>query len=101
MNCKSVSVMMAPVSVLCNQISSSWRFYLLTISNEFNDTRFQKVLKFFLHISELLVTFETLPHYPKIDSSYWLKEDVQWIPDKFFREKLMVSNGFDLFFLQE
>ena len=37
--------------------------------------------------------------YPKIDSLYWLKKDFQWITDKFFREKLMVSYGFNLFFL--
>ena len=66
--------------------------------NDFNDTRFQKVLKFFLDICVLLVTFEILSHYPKTDSSYWLKEEVEWITDKLFREKLMFSNGFDFFF---
>ena len=49
-------------------------------------------------MSVSLVTFEIFSHYPKTESSYCLKEDVQWITDKFFREKLMVSNGFDLFF---
>ena len=59
---------------------------------------FKKFYNFFLDISVLLVTFEILSHYPKIDSSYWLQDNVQWITDNFFREKLMVSNGFDLFF---
>ena len=51
---------------------------------------FIKFKKIFLDISVLLVTFEILSHCPKIDSSYWLQEDVQRIKDKFFREKLMV-----------
>ena len=59
---------------------------------------FKKFQKFFLDISVFLVTFEILSNYP-IDSSYWLQEDVQWITDKIFGEKLMVSNGFDFFFL--
>ena len=35
----------------------------------------------------LLVTFEILSHYPNIDSSHWLKEDVQLITDKIFLKK--------------
>ena len=62
---------------------------------DFNDTRFQKILSFFLDISVLLITFEILSNYSLIDSSYWLQEYNQWIMNKLFREKLMVSNGFD------
>ena len=60
-------------------------------------TRFQ-VLNFSLAFS-VLVAFEILSLYPTIDSSYWQKEDVHWITDIFLRENLMVSKGFDLFFL--
>ena len=38
----------------------------------------------------LLVPLEILSHYPDIDVSHWLREDVQWIMGKVFREKLMV-----------
>ena len=61
----------------------------------------KKFKEFFLDISGLLITFEILSHYPKIDSSYWqsvFQKDVQWITEKFFREKFIVSNGFDLLF---
>ena len=51
---------------------------------------FKKFLKKFLDIFVLLVTFEILPHYPKIDSSHWLNKDVQWITDNNFIEKFMV-----------
>ena len=51
---------------------------------------FKKILKIFLDNSVLLVTYEILSHYPKIDSHYWLQEDVHGITDKFFREKFMV-----------
>ena len=47
-------------------------------------------LKFF-DFFVLLVTFEFSSLYPKFDSTHWLKNDVQWIIDKFFfREKIMV-----------
>ena len=49
-----------------------------------------KKLKKFLDFFVLLVTFEILSHYPNIDISHWLKEDVQWITDKIFIEKFMV-----------
>ena len=55
---------------------------------------FKKFKKIFLDISVLLVTFEILSFYPKINSSYRLQEDVQWITDEFFREMFMVTNGF-------
>ena len=45
---------------------------------------FKKLKKKFLNIFVLLVTFEILSHYPNINSSYWLKEDVQWVTDKNF-----------------
>ena len=38
----------------------------------------------------LLVTFEVLSHYPKNDSSHWLKEDAQWLTDRIFLDKFMV-----------
>ena len=47
-------------------------------------------LKFFWFFFVLLVTSELISHYPKIDSSQWLKKYVQWISDKVFREKLML-----------
>ena len=34
-----------------------------------------------------LVPFEILSDYPNIDSSHWLREDVQWIAEKIFGEK--------------
>ena len=55
---------------------------------DFNDTRFQKIKKKILDIFVLLVTFEILSQYPIIDSSHWLKEDVQWITDKIFMKNL-------------
>ena len=39
-----------------------------------------------LDIFVLLVPFEILSHYLKIDSSHWLRKEVQWILDKAFRE---------------
>ena len=54
--------------------------------------------KFFFDVFVFLVTFDLLSHYPKIIhiiqilfQSHWLREDVQWIPDKVFRENLMVQ----------
>ena len=38
----------------------------------------------------LLVSLENLSHSPGIENSHWLREDVQYILDKIFREKLMV-----------
>ena len=49
-----------------------------------------KKLKKKLYIFVLLVTFEILSHYPNIDISHWLTENVQWIADKNCIEKLMV-----------
>ena len=46
---------------------------------------------FFVVVFVLLVTFELLSHYPNIDSSNLIKQNVQWIPDKIFREKLLVK----------
>ena len=37
-----------------------------------------------------LVQFEILSHNPKNNSSQWLREGVQWITNKIFREKFMV-----------
>ena len=48
--------------------------------------KFKKILDIFV----LLVTFEILSHYPNIDISHWLTEDVQWINDKNFIEIFMV-----------
>ena len=38
----------------------------------------------------ILLIFELAPNYPNIDSSHWLREGMQWITDKGFREKIMV-----------
>ena len=37
-----------------------------------------------------MVPFELLSHYPDIDSSHWLREDVQCIIHQVFRGKLVV-----------
>ena len=44
----------------------------------------------FFDIFLLLVPLEILSHYPDIDNSHWLKEDVQWVVDKVSREKFIV-----------
>ena len=44
----------------------------------------KKILKIFLDVFVLLNTFEILTHYPNIDISHWLKEDIHWITDKNF-----------------
>ena len=38
----------------------------------------------------ILVPFDILSFYPNIDSSEWLQENVEWIIEKVFIEKLMV-----------
>ena len=38
----------------------------------------------------ILGPFELVLHYPIIDSSHWLKEEIHLIIDKFFREKSLV-----------
>ena len=43
-----------------------------------------KKLKKILDIIVLLVTFEILSHYPNIDISHWLTEDVHWMTNKNF-----------------
>ena len=45
--------------------------------------------KIFLDIFVILVTFELISHYPKIDSSYWLIKYVLWITDKVSSEKFL------------
>ena len=57
-----------------------------------------KGFQFFWTFPHYWLLLKFLSHYPKIDSSYWLKEDVQWITGKIFGEKFLFSNGFDLFF---
>ena len=44
---------------------------------------------FIFDIFKLLVTSEILSHYPNIDSSHWLRIDVQWITDEVFGEKFL------------
>ena len=56
-----------------------------------------KIFGFFLVI---LVPFEIVLHYPNIDSSHWLSEDVQWIVEKFSEKKAYGLNSFDTFFSQ-
>ena len=58
---------------------------------------FNFFFNFFLNIFVLLVTFELLSHYPNIIhiiqillKSHCLREDIELITDKVFREKLMV-----------
>ena len=43
---------------------------------------------FFLDISVKLVPLEILSHYPDIDISHWLREQFQWIMDKFSEKNL-------------
>ena len=48
-------------------------------------------------IFTILVPFESLSHYPIIDSSHWLREEIQLVVDKFWEEKgmgLMASTLF-------
>ena len=40
-----------------------------------------------MDILVLLVSLEILSQCPDIVGYHWLREDVQWIIDKFFREK--------------
>ena len=49
---------------------------MISMTQDFKN--FKKILDIFV----LLVTFEILSHYPNIDISHWLTEDVQWITDK-------------------
>ena len=56
---------------------------------------FKKFLKKFFDIFVLLITFEILSHYPNIDISHWLKEDL----DHTLR-KIYGLNGFDTFLSQ-
>ena len=51
---------------------------------------FTKTILKFLDIFVFLNPFEILPYYSNFDSSRWFREDVQWIIDKVFIEKLMV-----------
>ena len=44
-----------------------------------------------------MVLFDILSHYIVINSSHWLKKDVQWILDKIFREPIMVSMASKLY----
>ena len=45
---------------------------------------------YYLDISISLVPFEFLRHYLNTDSSNLLREAVQWIKEKVFREQLMI-----------
>ena len=59
-------------------------------------------MKFCIILLVILVPFEILSHYPKIDISNLLKENVQLIREKIFREKfisLMASTLFSRIFL--
>ena len=49
------------------------------------------VFKFLDIIFVISVNFEILSHYLNIDSSQTLRDEVQWIIDNVFREKLMVQ----------
>ena len=42
------------------------------------------------NIFVFLNPFEISSHYPNLDSFRWFREDVQWIIDKVFTEKLVV-----------
>ena len=46
--------------------------------------------KKFVVIFVLLVTFELISHHSNIDSSQWLRKNIQWITHKVCREKPMV-----------
>ena len=43
-----------------------------------------------LIIKRKLVPFENKSRYRSIDISHWLREEVQWIIDKNFRENTMI-----------
>ena len=58
-----------------------------------------KSLKILLDISLLLVIFEILSYDPKSDITYWLQENVQWITDKIFGEKIYGCKWIRLFLL--
>ena len=60
-------------------------------------TRFQKILNKILKSFVLLVPIELLSHYPDIDISHRLREDVQWIKIN-FSKKSNGLNSFDTFF---
>ena len=46
-----------------------------------------KTIGFFVFLNP----FEILSHYPNLDSSRWFWEDVQWIIDEIFEEKIIVQ----------
>ena len=46
---------------------------------------FKEILKNFFDIFVYLVSVGILSHYPKNDSSNWLRKNIQWIKDKVFR----------------
>ena len=56
-------------------------------------TRFQKLnfrfFGYFRFIGYRFIDFEILSLYSNIDTSHWLKNDVQWITDEVFRGKFL------------
>ena len=62
---------------------ANYRFY------EFDGTSFQNFKKKIQIFFGNLIPFEILFRFPTIDSSHWLRKDVQWIVDKVFREKMV------------
>ena len=50
---------------------------------------FKKFLKNFGYFL-FVVPLEIFIHYPDIDISHWLREDVHWMMNKVFRENLRV-----------
>ena len=94
MNCKPVSVISEPLSFLL-QPKLIW-LAVLSInywSFDFNASRFRKKFKI---IFKFFVPFE-ISHFLNIDSSHWLREDVQWIIVKVFRERTYFLIGLDTF----
>ena len=53
-------------------------------------TNFHHFLKMFGYFFIIVVSFENLSHYSKINSFHWLREDIQMIIDKRSREKLTI-----------
>ena len=90
-NSESISAMTGPTSFSMQPKQSGRRCYLITISFRTSIIQVFKISKkkfrFFLVI---LIPFEIFLHYPKIDSSHWLRKDGQWISKKVSGATIMV-----------
>ena len=55
----------------------------MTLSSSFHN--------FLYHFWIFFSSFGSVSYYPKIDRSHWLREDIQWILNKNFRQKLKAN----------